>query len=86
MRMNAKKMISNAFYALLQRYSIVAVSVNMIVEAAEVSKPTFYRYYRDKYDLLGSMYDVIFQPMQEAGRTLSWDKALSKVLENLETT
>ena len=57
--MNAKKIISTAFYELLQKYEIEEISVNRIVQAAEVSKPTFYRYYRDKYDLLNQMFDVI---------------------------
>ncbi len=68
--MNVKKIISAAFYELLQKYTIEDISVGQIVQAAEVSKPTFYRYYRDKYDLLNQMFDVIFEPMREAGNAL----------------
>ena len=82
--MNAKKIISTAFYELLQKYEIEEISVNRIVQAAEVSKPTFYRYYRDKYDLLNQMFDVIFEPMREAEQTITWGEAMLRILDNLE--
>lgn len=82
--MNVKKIISGAFYELLQKYAIEDISVNQIVQAAEVSKPTFYRYYRDKYDLLNQMFDVIFEPMREAERSITWGQAMLQILTNLE--
>lgn len=82
--MNAKKIISAAFYELLQKYTIEDISVEQITRTAEVSKPTFYRYYRDKYDLLNQMFDVMFEPMREAERSFSWGEAMLRILENLE--
>ncbi|MDD6274718.1 MAG: TetR/AcrR family transcriptional regulator C-terminal domain-containing protein [Clostridiaceae bacterium] len=82
--MNVKKIISTAFYELLQKYEIEEISVSQIVRAAEISKPTFYRYYRDKYDLLNQMFDVIFEPMREAERSVTWGEAMLQILTNLE--
>ncbi len=82
--MNVKKIISAAFYELLQKYSIEDISVSQIVRTAEVSKPTFYRYYRDKYDLLNQMFDAIFAPMREAERSLTWGEAMLRILSDLE--
>ena len=82
--MNARKIISAAFYELLQKYTIEDISVGQITQTAEVSKPTFYRYYRDKYDLLNQMFDVMFEPMREAERSFSWGEAMLRILKNLE--
>ncbi len=82
--MNAKKIILSAFYDLLQKQSISAISVSMIIEAAEVSKPTFYRYYYNKFDLLNQIFEDILAPMYDAGFTLNWTQALEKTFDNLE--
>ena len=82
--MNAKKIIFQAFYDLLQKQSISAISVSMIIEAAEVSKPTFYRYYYNKFDLLNRIFEEILSPMYEAGFSLDWTQALEKTFASLE--
>lgn len=82
--MNVKKIISTAFYDLLQKNTVEEISVGEIVRAAEVSKPTFYRYFRDKYDLLNQMFDVIFAPMREAGSSMTWGEAMLQILADLE--
>ncbi len=82
--MNAKKIILSAFYDLLQKQSISAISVSMIIEAAEVSKPTFYRYYYNKFDLLNRVFEEILAPIYEAGNTLDWEQALQKTFGSLE--
>lgn len=81
---NVKKIVSAAFYELLQKNTIEDISVGQIVQAAEISKPTFYRYYRDKYDLLNQMFDVIFEPMREAGCSVTWGEAMLEILAKLE--
>ena len=49
--MNVKRVIREAFYQLLQAETIEQISVTQLVQVAEISKPTFYRHFRDKYDL-----------------------------------
>ena len=82
--MNAKKIILSAFYDLLQRQSINTISVSRIIEAAEVSKPTFYRYFYNKFDLLNQVFEDILAPMHEAGLRLTWREALQQTFMNIE--
>lgn len=82
--MNAKKIILSAFYDLLQRQSINTISVSRIIEAAEVSKPTFYRYFYNKFDLLNQVFEDILAPMHEAGLRLTWREALCQTFVNVE--
>lgn len=48
-------------YDIVSRKAVELVSVREIVNAADVSKQTFYRYYRDKYELVNEIYDELFQ-------------------------
>lgn len=48
-------------YGIVSRKAVEQVSVREIVEAAEVSKQTFYRYYKDKYELVNELYFELFQ-------------------------
>ncbi|GEM_PF-5947018 len=82
--MNVRKIITGSFNKILQKYSMDDITVNMIIEEAEISKPTFYRYYKDKYDLLNSMYDVTMEPLKEADVTSSWDDAMIRILLEYE--
>ena len=50
--MNAKKRCSTAFAELMQGHSFDDISIDMILKEADVSRSTFYRHFRDKYDLL----------------------------------
>ena len=58
--MNAKKILKTAAYSLICDHDIDDITVNMILEAAEISKKTFYRYYPDKYALANEIYDDLF--------------------------
>lgn len=59
--MNARKMLREAAYEIVVRKAVELVSVREIVDAAEISKQTFYRYYKDKYELVNEIYYELFQ-------------------------
>ena len=63
--MNTRRIIISAFRELLSRPSVDSLSVNMIIAAAEISKPTFYRYFYSKYELVNVVFEEIFSPMRD---------------------
>lgn len=46
-----KKAIADAFIELLKTKAFDKISVQRILDAADVNRSTFYKYYQDKYDL-----------------------------------
>ncbi len=58
--MNCKKLLKQAMLTCLQQKNIDDITVQEILDTAEVSKQTFYRYYADKYALGNDIYDDFF--------------------------
>ncbi len=54
--MNAKKYLKQAAYKKISETPIEKLPLKDILDEAEVSKQTFYRYYKDKYDLANELY------------------------------
>ena len=54
--MDAKRNLYQAIDRLLQVQSIDQVSIDMILEESDVSRATFYRHFKDKYDLMHWFY------------------------------
>ena len=50
------KVIINAFLHLVKEQDFNKISVGMIMEHANVSRSTFYRYFKDKYDVMNATY------------------------------
>lgn len=48
-----RKLLVDTMLELLQKKSLVKITVNEICDIAMVSRSTFYTHYKDKYDLLG---------------------------------
>jgi len=82
--MNTKKIILSAFHELLEKNSINSISVAAILEAAEVSKPTFYRYFYNKYDLLEQWLAQLLGPLIRTGEDSTWRKAMIETFRGLE--
>lgn len=55
-RVNTQRHIANVTEALLKKHSIDEISVKTIIEASEISRATFYHYFRDKYDVITWIY------------------------------
>lgn len=51
-----KQHITDCFNGLSRKYTLDQITVNMIAEAAGVSKSTFYRHFLDKYDVMNYNY------------------------------
>jgi probable dihydroxyacetone kinase regulator len=47
-----KKKIADSFQGLVEDKGFKRVSITLIMKRAEVRRPTFYDYFKDKYDLL----------------------------------
>ena len=50
-----EKAIRNAFRKLINQYPFEKITVKMIVEKADIAKPTFYLHYPDKYALVDTL-------------------------------
>lgn len=61
-----KRAISEAFIALLQKTPFKKITVQNILDKAEVHRATFYHYYFDKYDLAKSIIDHLAEEFIEA--------------------
>lgn len=58
------KIIRN-FKLLVNEYSFDKVTVTMIAEKTEISRPVFYRYFKDKYELMDYMlYNEVTKELQ----------------------
>lgn len=55
-----RKRIIETFTELVSKYSYEGVTVQHILEKAEVSKTTFYRYFRDKADVMDARFRVLY--------------------------
>ncbi|MCR5794737.1 MAG: TetR/AcrR family transcriptional regulator [Solobacterium sp.] len=55
-----KKRIIDAFSMLVYKYGYDDITVEMILKEAEVSKTTFYRYFRDKADVMDARFRSLY--------------------------
>jgi len=70
--MDVKKHMREAMYRLLLKDSIEDISVNMILNESGVARTTFYRHYKDKYDLMNSYYETYFIETLSDASDKSW--------------
>ena len=81
--MNTKKYIETTLIGLLKRKSIDRIKVNEIIREVGTCKGTFYKYYKDKYELLVSCFNSNFYS-EIIASTDSWDDFLYKCLAKFE--
>lgn len=62
---SAKIRIMDAFEELLRKKPLSRITVEEIIKQADVSKPTFYRYFQDKYDLACRWHEHLHSPIHE---------------------
>ncbi len=60
-----QKRIKNSLVTLLETHKFDLITVNQIVEEAEITRSTFYRYYDDKYNLLSEIEEEILTHLYE---------------------
>ncbi len=77
--MDIKKHLTNAMYNLLKQNRIENITVSMVLKESNISRGTFYRYFRDKYDLMNSYYetnyDVFFKNYDD-----TWENIVSGIV------
>jgi len=57
--MNARKIITDAAFSLFKEFPFDTITVQMILNRAEVSRKTFYKYFKDKYELMELYYRIV---------------------------
>lgn len=62
-----RKQIVNAFNKLIKNRDIENISVEMIIQEAEISKATFYRYFSDKYDVMNYNFKLLLDSYSKPG-------------------
>ena len=68
-----REAIKNAFIEMIEKMSIEQIRTEMLLQRADVSKATFYRLFRDKYDVMNSVYmDLSFAKVQEDPALHNW--------------
>jgi len=71
MQSNTRDIIIASFNQLLHLYPFEKITIQMIIQQAGISKATFYRYFKDKQDVLCSNYDDILQKSTEKSTSLA---------------
>ncbi|MBF7019922.1 TetR/AcrR family transcriptional regulator [Staphylococcus sp. 18_1_E_LY] len=66
-----QKHIKNSLITLLDIHKFDLITVNQIVEEAEITRSTFYRYYEDKYSLLSEIEEEILNQLHEARQKIN---------------
>ena len=80
-----KKMIRDTFLALLREKSVKQITVTELCRLAEINRATFYKYYRDVYDLLEQMEADALEHLRETARRLQTDNAAEHFVRLLES-
>ena len=77
-RKAAKELLAESFRELAERKSVDKITVREIVENCGYSPATFYRQFRDKYDLIAWDYSrELERIMAQLGEEHSWLQTLS---------
>lgn len=81
--------IMSVFTDLMLKYSIEDISIVDIIERANISRTTFYRYFKDKYDLMNQIYisvfsDLLYRDVPVGTRKISAYEMLAYIKQNRE--
>lgn len=77
--MDTKKIFRNAMIDLMKEHSFEEITVQMILDQSTLSRSTFYRYYKDKYDLLNDYYQAGVISIFENEHYDSWEFYLKAI-------
>lgn len=80
--MNSKQMLAESLEKLLMKKNLDDIQVSEIVAGASLSRKTFYRHFKDKYDLtswyFSQFYEASFGLITDG---ITWEDALLRYLE-----
>ena len=84
MAQNKKEQIKNAFIAMIKDTSIESLRTEDLILQAGVSKTTFYRLFKDKYDVMNSVYMDFSHPVVDSAPSLTnWKQWTILDMENV---
>lgn len=74
---DAKQLLADALYDLVKEKDFDVITVNDICKYSGVSRATFYRYFRDKYELMSYHYENFVKSMfLDVESSLTWKEKL----------
>ena len=82
--MNAKKHIIDAAFSLFKEFPFDSITVQMILNKAEVSRKTFYKYYADKYELMEIYYRTFMDENLRNYDGHNWEELLKNLYDFIE--
>ena len=77
--MDAKKIFKNAMVELMQEMSFEEITVQKLLDKSTLSRSTFYRYFKDKYDLLNWYYQSRVLEIFETKQYHEWIDYLKEI-------
>lgn len=81
-----KYKIAGAMKQIVKKKSIDNITVNEIIEKADVSRPTFYRHFKDKYDLVNWYFQKLCdKSFMQMGVSMNISEALNRKFEFLRS-
>lgn len=84
MNEKTKYRLAESMKQLVKKKRIDAITVAEIIQLADVSRPTFYRHFRDKYDLVNWFFQKLCdRSFMQMGVSLTITKALNRKFEFL---
>lgn len=82
-RMSSKQHIAYVMRILMKSKSLNKITLRELLEASGVSRTTFYRYYKDKYDVVTEIYKEELKKLsQEHDISESWNKEVMVLMYN----
>jgi AcrR family transcriptional regulator len=80
--MDSEKMLAESLEMLLQKKNLDDIQVSEIVAGTSLSRKTFYRHFKDKYDLANWNFTQYFNAtISRSNADLSWEEGLLRFLE-----
>jgi AcrR family transcriptional regulator len=83
--MNTRKRILRSFYRLLQETGMDAVTIDMLIKESDVSKSTFYRLFRNKYELVNAYYCENVEQIFLDAEAESWNVISDRIFGFLDS-
>lgn len=77
--MKTQRAIRRSFVELLKEERFENITVQEIIERAEINRKTFYNHYRDKYDLADRCMESIAEGIREVARNLRSTQSLQYI-------
>lgn len=79
-----KKVIRDAFLSLLREKSVKQITVSELCRLADINRATFYKHYRDTFDLLEQIEEGALDHLRDSARQILGGDAVAQFVRLLE--